>query len=68
MSSTLLNPTCPQQLLDEQFVGKDIQQLPAPAVIIDVAKVKKQCAQMLEAAATLGAGFRAHVKTHKVTI
>ncbi|RTE75590.1 hypothetical protein BHE90_009946 [Fusarium euwallaceae] len=63
--------TLPQRLsppLDELrqfYVGKDIHHVPKPAVILDVARVRRHCSSMLEAVSALSVGFRAHVKTHK---
>lgn len=48
------------------YVGKTINNVPKPAVVVDVAKAKRHCQSMLDAAKALGVGFRAHVKTHKV--
>lgn len=53
-----------RRLLDA-YVGKSIQELPTPSVIVDVARVRRNCARMLKSANELGLGFRAHVKTHK---
>ncbi|KAH7165200.1 putative serine dehydratase domain-containing protein [Dactylonectria macrodidyma] len=46
-------------------VGQKITKVPKPAAVLDVAKIRKHCSSMLEAAHSLGVGFRAHVKTHK---
>ncbi|RAH51105.1 D-serine ammonia-lyase DSD1, partial [Aspergillus brunneoviolaceus CBS 621.78] len=51
--------------LKQFFVGKDINDVPKPAVVLDVAIIKKHCQAMLDAATALNVGFRAHVKTHK---
>ena len=50
-----------------QYIGKDIQDVDPPAAIIDRAVVRKNCNAMLEASTRLSIGFRAHVKTHKVS-
>ncbi|KAH7305957.1 putative serine dehydratase domain-containing protein [Stachybotrys elegans] len=47
------------------YVGKDINQVPKPAVILDRAIMRRHCDSLLEAVGELGVGFRAHVKTHK---
>ena len=47
-------------------IGQNITDVSKPAAILDVAKIRRHCTSMLEAARTLGVGFRAHVKTHKV--
>jgi hypothetical protein len=64
----------PYQLLDrprkaalvEEFVGKPINTLRTPAIIIDRKLFAENCAGMHEKSKSWGAGFRAHVKTHKV--
>ena len=48
------------------YVGKHVSDLAAPAAIIDAAVVRRNCAYMHEAVRSLGVGFRAHIKTHKV--
>ncbi|CAG9949887.1 unnamed protein product [Clonostachys rosea f. rosea IK726] len=53
--------------LREFYVGRDINSLPKPAIVLDVAKASRHAAQMLEAAQSLRVAFRAHVKTHKTT-
>ncbi|KAM0421129.1 hypothetical protein ACHAPT_011021 [Fusarium lateritium] len=55
----------PLDELRQFYVGKDIHHVPKPAVILDVARVRRHCQSMLEAVSALGVGFRAHVKTHK---
>ena len=49
------------------YCGKDVSQVPKPAVVLDVAKARRHCASMLRAVKALGVDFRAHVKTHKVS-
>ena len=61
-----LYPTPSEAALKLQYVGKEIKDVQAPAAIIDVAVVRRNCTLMLEAADKLDVGFRAHVKTHKV--
>ncbi|KXL42975.1 hypothetical protein M433DRAFT_58996 [Acidomyces richmondensis BFW] len=61
----LLYPSPAAAALKLQYVGKNIEDVQAPATILDVAVVKRNCDLMLEAVSTLGLGFRAHVKTHK---
>ena len=58
-------PLSPEEQLKSKYVGLDVKQLPTPAAIIDVAKVKTNCKLMLDAVETLQLSFRAHVKTHK---
>ncbi|OOF91360.1 hypothetical protein ASPCADRAFT_518598 [Aspergillus carbonarius ITEM 5010] len=60
-----LRPLASQSDLQAFYIGKDISNVPKPAVVLDVAIIKRHCASMLEAAKALGVGFRAHVKTHK---
>jgi D-serine ammonia-lyase len=59
-------PTPSAAALQIQFVGKKLQEIQAPAAVIDAAVVRRNCKLMLDATAKLGVGFRAHVKTHKV--
>ncbi|KAM0267817.1 hypothetical protein ACHAQH_010081 [Verticillium albo-atrum] len=49
------------------YIGKDITDVPKPAAVLDVAHLRRHCKTMLDAAESLGVGFRAHVKTHKTT-
>lgn len=49
------------------YVGKNINDVPKPAAILDVATARRHCASMLAAARALDVGFRAHIKTHKTT-
>ncbi|KAL2875867.1 hypothetical protein SGCOL_008862 [Colletotrichum sp. CLE4] len=53
------------EALREFYVGKDVTDIPKPAVVLDVAKVRRHCQSMLKAVDDLGVGFRFHVKTHK---
>lgn len=48
------------------YVGKRIDEVPKPAVVLDRAKVQRHCQSLLSAVEALGVDFRAHVKTHKV--
>lgn len=59
-------PNADPAWLKKQFVGSRIADVPAPAVILDAAVVRRNCERMLTATKQLGVGFRAHVKTHKV--
>jgi D-serine deaminase-like pyridoxal phosphate-dependent protein len=52
--------------LGVQFVGKKLTDLPTPSLIVDRAIVRRNCNAMLDVCKTLGVGFRAHVKSHKV--
>ncbi|XPS68629.1 D-serine ammonia-lyase [Ascochyta lentis] len=51
--------------LKEQFVGRKLNELPTPSIVLDRSLVKKNCAAMLQICTKLGLGFRAHVKSHK---
>lgn len=67
MSSThsALHPTSPVGDLKALYLGKDLRDVPCPAAVLDIAKIKRNCKQMLDAVTHLGLSFRAHVKTHK---
>lgn len=60
-------PLSPQDKLNSTYLNLDIRQLPTPAAIIDIGKVKKSCKLMLDAVEQLELSFRAHVKTHKTS-
>ncbi|KAF2169952.1 hypothetical protein M409DRAFT_64363 [Zasmidium cellare ATCC 36951] len=47
------------------YVGRSINEVPKPAVVLDKTKVKKHCDSLLKAIEALGVEFRAHVKSHK---
>ncbi len=66
IAAPLLYPAVPEAALKSQYLGTNIQDLPTPAAIIDRAVATSNCADMLQAARTLGLEFRPHVKTHKV--
>lgn len=55
------------QVLRDFYLGKDVHDVPKPAAVLDVAKIRRHCQSMLDAVESLGVGFRAHVKTHKVS-
>ena len=55
-----------QDLVDE-YKGKNLDALRTPALIIDRAVFARNCAKMHEHAKAVGARFRAHVKSHKVS-
>ena len=48
------------------FIGKELDQIPTPAAVVDRAVVRRNCRQMLMACDALGVSFRPHIKTHKV--
>jgi hypothetical protein len=64
----------PYELLDrprkavliEEFIGKPINALRTPAMILDRKLFAENCARMHQKSKTWGASFRAHLKTHKV--
>jgi D-serine deaminase-like pyridoxal phosphate-dependent protein len=69
-TSSSLQESWPQPDADKlraQYVGTDIKDLDGPAAILDLAVVKRNCDFMLKMLETLGLGWRAHVKTHKVS-
>jgi D-serine deaminase-like pyridoxal phosphate-dependent protein len=51
----------------KNYVGKSLHDVSCPAAVLDLSKVKKNCSDMLEAVDSLGFGWRAHIKTHKVS-
>lgn len=61
-------PLPDQKVLRDFYVGKHISQVPKPAAVLDVAKIRRHCSSMLETVKELGVGFRPHVKTHKVRL
>lgn len=66
-SAPWLYPVPSEAALKLHYVGQKIQDVQAPAAIIDRAVVRRNCNLMLETTSKLGLGFRAHVKTHKVS-
>ncbi|KKK23485.1 hypothetical protein P175DRAFT_0452606 [Aspergillus ochraceoroseus IBT 24754] len=58
--------TASQQELREFYVGKDVGDVPKPAIVLDAAIIKRHCEAMLRTV-ELNVGFRAHVKSHKTT-
>jgi len=67
METNLAYPLPSKERLTSAFVGKSLQDVPIPSAILDIAKLRKSCALMLEAVKELQVDFRAHVKTHKTT-
>jgi D-serine deaminase-like pyridoxal phosphate-dependent protein len=49
-----------------EYIGQNVEDVPKPAAILDVAEIRRHCSSMLEVVQRLGVGFRAHIKTHKV--
>jgi D-serine deaminase-like pyridoxal phosphate-dependent protein len=66
MATALLYPLASKEELVKQFMGKSIGEVATPAAILDLSKVRKNCNRMLSACESLGFGWRAHIKTHKV--
>lgn len=66
IAAPLLYPAVSEAALKSQYIGTNILELPTPAAIIDRAVAMRNCADMLDAARSLGLEFRPHVKTHKV--
>lgn len=50
----------------DEYVGKSLLDLPTPSAILDLSKVRRNYARMLEAVDTLQVDWRVHIKTHKV--
>ncbi|KAG6381147.1 hypothetical protein JVT61DRAFT_5545 [Boletus reticuloceps] len=59
----LLTPN--KDALVNEFVGKSLDELRTPALVVDRAAFRDNCAKMHENAKDWGARFRAHLKTHK---
>ncbi|KAI9834997.1 MAG: hypothetical protein M1819_002720 [Sarea resinae] len=64
-SSDFLYPAPSVDKLKDIYAGKSLHDIPTPAAIIDVAKARRNCDQMRQAARVLNVAFRPHVKTHK---
>lgn len=62
--SLYLSPS--EAALKLHYVGKQLKDCPAPAAVLDVAAIRRNCKAMLDCVKALGVNFRAHVKTHKV--
>ena len=66
MAATSLFPLSSKEELTSRYVGKVLTDIPAPAAILDLSKLKNNCARMLNACEQLDLSWRAHIKTHKV--
>jgi D-serine deaminase-like pyridoxal phosphate-dependent protein len=53
--------------LFQRWIGKDVADIPKPAAVLDRAIIRRHCERMKKTVKALGVGFRAHVKTHKVS-
>ncbi|KAK4945458.1 hypothetical protein LTR10_015354 [Elasticomyces elasticus] len=51
----------------QSYQDQSLYDIPVPAAVIDVAKVKTNCQAMLDPVEQFGVSFRAHVKTHKTS-
>lgn len=56
-----------KEALQERLVGKTLYEVPTPSIVLDLAKLKVNCHRMMDAAEKNGIGWRAHIKTHKVS-
>ncbi|KIJ21784.1 hypothetical protein PAXINDRAFT_65301 [Paxillus involutus ATCC 200175] len=54
-----------KEALVNEFAGKPLDELRTPALVVDRAAFKDNCAKMHQNAKDWGASFRAHLKTHK---
>ncbi|EXJ89552.1 hypothetical protein A1O3_02619 [Capronia epimyces CBS 606.96] len=63
--SLLKFPVPAKGALLEAYRHRSLREVPVPAAVIDVAKVKANCQAMLAAVHAVGVSLRAHVKTHK---
>ncbi|KAK0631963.1 putative serine dehydratase domain-containing protein [Immersiella caudata] len=53
--------------LRDRFVGQNLNNVPTPSIVLDLAKLEVNCKRMLDATERLGLLWRAHIKTHKTT-
>lgn len=60
-----MSATVSKAALRERFVGKTLQEVPTPSIVLDLAKLEVNCQRMIDAAEKNGIGWRAHIKTHK---
>ena len=65
-SSSLRDPLCYAVMAREISPGAPLEDIPTPAVVIDVAALERNIARMAAAARTAGVRLRPHGKTHKV--
>jgi D-serine deaminase-like pyridoxal phosphate-dependent protein len=52
--------------LKGKYVDRTLLEIPTPAALLDLSKIRRNCVRMLEVVDTLDFGWRAHIKTHKV--
>ncbi|KAL2271232.1 hypothetical protein VTJ83DRAFT_603 [Remersonia thermophila] len=65
-AATALMPS--PELKDElrrRFLGLPLDTVPTPSVVLDLAKLERNCERMLEATQRRGLRWRAHIKSHK---
>ncbi|KAF2175630.1 hypothetical protein K469DRAFT_610035 [Zopfia rhizophila CBS 207.26] len=58
-------PLPSQSSLQLQYVGKQLNDVPTPAAVLDRSIIKRNCDAMLEVCKALDVLFRVHVKSHK---
>lgn len=63
----IMSATASKTALQERFVGKTLNEVPTPSIVLDLAKLEVNCQRMIDAADKNGIGWRAHIKTHKVS-
>lgn len=68
MATTSLYSISTREKLLKLFAGKTIEEVPTPAAVLDLSKVRNNCRRMLEACELLNFSWRAHIKTHKVNV
>ena len=66
LSGPCLYPSPSKTTLQLHYVGKQLKDVQAPAAVLDLAVIKRNCQSLLDTTQALGLKFRAHVKTHKV--
>lgn len=66
MSTASLYPLSEREVLEKKFIGKNLKDVATPAAVLDIHKIKRNCARMLGAVDQLKFGWRVHIKTHKV--
>ena len=67
ISNTQRSIMASQQALKDFYVGQDVGDVPKPALVLDAAVIRRHCETMIRTVRELDVGFRAHVKSHKVS-
>ena len=62
-----MSTTPSKTALQARWVGKTLHDVPTPSIVLDLAKLEVNCQRMIDAADKNGIGWRAHIKTHKVS-